>query len=76
MGEGTRSREEGRGHDEEGFARRCGAHRADQAEPDSKGRHPAALNFGDCFAYACARHAGISLLYKGEDFPLTDIAPA
>jgi ribonuclease VapC len=41
-----------------------------------KGRHPAALNFGDCFAYACARHAGAPLLYKGEDFPLTDIEPA
>jgi ribonuclease VapC len=41
-----------------------------------KGRHPAALNFGDCFAYACAKHAGAPLLYKGEDFPLTDIAPA
>ena len=41
-----------------------------------KGRHPAALNFGDCFAYACARHAGTPPLYKGEEFPLTDIAPA
>lgn len=41
-----------------------------------KGRHPAALNFGDCFAYACARTAGQSLLYKGEDFPLTDIETA
>lgn len=41
-----------------------------------KGRHPAALNFGDCFAYACARHARMSLLYKGEDFAQTDIEPA
>lgn len=41
-----------------------------------KSRHPAALNFGDCFAYACARHARMPLLYKGEDFPLTDIEPA
>ncbi|MGR3803753.1 type II toxin-antitoxin system VapC family toxin [Marinibacterium profundimaris] len=41
-----------------------------------KGRHPAALNFGDCFAYACARLAGEPLLYKGDDFPRTDIAPA
>jgi ribonuclease VapC len=41
-----------------------------------KGRHPAALNFGDCFAYACAKHAGAPLLYKGDDFPLTDVAPA
>lgn len=41
-----------------------------------KGRHAAALNFGDCFAYACARHAGVPLLYKGADFPLTDIESA
>ncbi|WP_185983052.1 type II toxin-antitoxin system VapC family toxin [Aureimonas mangrovi] len=38
-----------------------------------KGRHPAGLNFGDCFAYACARHFGVPLLYKGEDFAHTDI---
>jgi ribonuclease VapC len=38
-----------------------------------KGRHPAALNFGDCFAYAGARLASLPLLYKGDDFPLTDI---
>jgi ribonuclease VapC len=41
-----------------------------------KGRHPAALNFGDCFAYACARQAGLPLLYKGDDFPQTDIEAA
>ena len=41
-----------------------------------KGRHKAALNFGDCFAYACARHFGLPLLYKGRDFALTDIEPA
>ena len=38
-----------------------------------KGRHPAALNFGDCFAYACARYYRVPLLYKGDDFPHTDI---
>lgn len=38
-----------------------------------KSRHPAALNFGDCFAYACARHARMPLLCKGNDFPQTDI---
>ncbi len=38
--------------------------------------HPAGLNFGDCFAYACARHAGLPLLYKGDDFPQTDIETA
>ena len=41
-----------------------------------KSRHPAALNFGDCFAYACARHEGVPLLYKGDDFPQTDIETA
>lgn len=41
-----------------------------------KGRHPAALNFGDCFAYACARHSGEPLLYKGADFARTDIEAA
>ena len=41
-----------------------------------KGRHPAALNFGDCFAYACAGQQGLPLLYKGEDFPQTDITAA
>ena len=38
-----------------------------------KGRHPAALNMGDCFAYACARLAGEPLLCKGNDFPRTDL---
>jgi ribonuclease VapC len=41
-----------------------------------KSRHPAALNFGDCFAYACAKHGGMPLLYKGNDFALTDIDAA
>jgi len=41
-----------------------------------KGRHPAGLNFGDCFSYACARHYGLPLLYKGSDFALTDIEAA
>lgn len=39
-----------------------------------KGRHPAGLNFGDCFSYALARHAGEPLLFKGLDFAGTDIA--
>jgi ribonuclease VapC len=38
-----------------------------------KGRHPAGLNFGDCFAYALAKAAGEELLAKGADFALTDI---
>jgi ribonuclease VapC len=41
-----------------------------------KGRHPAALNFGDCMTYASARVAGRPLLFIGNDFARTDIAPA
>jgi ribonuclease VapC len=41
-----------------------------------KGRHPARLNFGDCFAYACARHFVQPLMFKGADFPQTDIEAA
>ena len=36
--------------------------------------HPADLNFGDCFAYACAKAHGAPLLFKGDDFTKTDIA--
>jgi len=36
--------------------------------------HPAGLNFGDCFAYACASFHRTSLLFKGDDFSKTDIA--
>lgn len=36
--------------------------------------HPAKLNFGDCFAYACAKTCGVDLLYKGNDFAHTDLA--
>jgi ribonuclease VapC len=38
-----------------------------------RGRHPAALNMGDRFAYACARELDAPILFKGDDFPLTDI---
>jgi ribonuclease VapC len=38
-----------------------------------KGRHPAALNLGDCFAYGCAKALGVPLLFKGQDFTRTDI---
>lgn len=48
----------------------------DAFERFGKGRHPAALNMGDCFSYACARLRGMKLLYKGEDFARTDIEPA
>jgi ribonuclease VapC len=39
-----------------------------------KGRHPAGLNMGDCFAYACAKSHDARLLYKGDDFSKTDLA--
>lgn len=38
-----------------------------------KGRHPAGLNFGDCLSYAAAKALKIPLLFKGNDFALTDI---
>ena len=41
-----------------------------------KGRHPAALNLADCFAYALARTLDAPLLYVGEDFARTDIRTA
>ena len=41
-----------------------------------KGRHPAALNYGDCFPYALAKITESPLLYKGDDFALTDVVSA
>jgi len=41
-----------------------------------RGRHRAALNFGDCLAYAAAAAAGDSLLFVGNDFGFTDVRPA
>ena len=41
-----------------------------------KGRHPAALNMGDCFAYAIAKGAGMPLLCVGDDFAKTDLTIA
>ena len=41
-----------------------------------KGNHPARLNLGDCFAYALAKARGEPLLFKGEDFRLTDVEAA
>jgi ribonuclease VapC len=41
-----------------------------------KGRHPAGLNFGDCFSYALARTSSEPLLFKGDDFIHTDITAA
>ena len=39
-----------------------------------KGRYPAGLNFGDCASYALAKAHNLPLLFKGNDFPQTDIA--
>ena len=53
------------------------AYLARQAFHDfGKGRHPAGLNFGDCFAYTLAKTTGEPLLFKGDDFRKTDIVPA
>lgn len=53
------------------------AHVARQAYTDfGKARHPAGLNFGDCFSYALAKVTGEPLLYKGDDFPKTDVEGA
>lgn len=53
------------------------AHLARQAYSDfGKGRHPACLNFGDCFSYALAKASGEALLFKGGDFSKTDIVSA
>ncbi len=41
-----------------------------------KGRHRAALNLGDCFAYALAKTLSAPLLFKGDDFTLTDVGRA
>jgi ribonuclease VapC len=41
-----------------------------------KGRHPAGLNLGDCASYALAKARDLPLLFKGEDFPKTDLAAA
>jgi ribonuclease VapC len=53
------------------------AHIARQAFHDfGKGRHPAGLKFGDCFAYALTKVTGEPLLFKGKDFKKTDIVSA
>lgn len=41
-----------------------------------KGVHGAKLNFGDCFAYACAKTNGAEIMFKGEDFIHTDLRDA
>ena len=53
------------------------AEHADQARRAwrrfGKGRHPAGLNFSDCFSYALAALTQEPLLFKGQDFSQTDI---
>ena len=49
---------------------------ADAFATYGRGRHPAGLNYGDCFSYALAKSLRAPLLYKGEDFARTDIASA
>ncbi len=46
---------------------------ADAYSRFGRGRHPAGLNFGDCFAYALAKKTGEPLLFKGDDFAHTDV---
>lgn len=41
-----------------------------------RGRHPAALDLGDCFSYALAKTSGAAVLHKGDDFSQTDITSA
>lgn len=58
---------------------RTGRSRGDAAEAclsRSRLRHRAGLNFGDCISYATARLEAMPLLFKGEDFRLTDIEAA
>jgi ribonuclease VapC len=54
----------------------CGREAIAAFERFGKGRHQAALNLGDCFAYACAVTRDMPLLCKGNDFPQTGIAIA
>src|SRR5262249_16514965 len=54
----------------EASARRVGA----AYERWGRGMHPAALNFGDCFAYEVAKGHSCPLLYVGDDFATTDVA--
>jgi ribonuclease VapC len=53
------------------------AHIARQAFTDfGKGRHPAGLNYGDCFSYALSKATREPLLFKGKDFAKTDLSIA
>ena len=55
----------------------AGARAVQKAFADwGKGRHPASLNFGDCFAYALAKEKSMPLLFVGNDFSKTDVNSA
>ncbi|MCY3625304.1 MAG: type II toxin-antitoxin system VapC family toxin [Candidatus Dadabacteria bacterium] len=55
----------------------AGARAVQKAYADwGKGRHPASLNFGDCFAYALAKEKSVPLLFAGNDFSKTDVDSA
>lgn len=55
----------------------AGAHAVAEAYSSwGKGRHPAGLSFGDCFAYVTAKSSGAPLLFVGDDFSKTDVAAA
>jgi ribonuclease VapC len=56
--------------------RQVGALAVEAFERFGKGRHAAALNMGDCFAYACARNRSEPLLFVGDDFNRTDVGIA
>jgi ribonuclease VapC len=57
------------------IARETGDLALEAFERYGKGRgHKAQLNMGDCFSYACAKSLGVALLYKGNDFAVTDLA--
>jgi ribonuclease VapC len=58
------------------FDRRMFEHARAAFDRFGRGRHQAKLNFGDCMTYAVARARNIPLLFKGDDFRLTDIRPA
>jgi len=49
---------------------------ADTHDRWGRSMHPAGLNFGDCFAYALAKARGWPLLFVGDDFARTELAPA
>lgn len=56
------------------FAHAHAAHAVAAFRTYGKGRHPAALNYGDCLTYAVAKALGLAIVCTGDDFSQTDIA--